>query len=135
VASGHLSHVDEQDCVVLLRSNSVGRVVWNEPGGPMVMPVSYVFTGGNVVFRSSKKGPLAQLNERAISFQVDDYDVETHTGWSVLVRGRCLASDQEPAELPIPWAPEHDEVTVVIEPSVITGRAVSGPDDYRRSAR
>jgi hypothetical protein len=53
---------------------------------------------------------------------VDDIDDDTHTGWSVLVRGRCR--DAEPDDEPDPdvWAPGTRRVLFAIEAREVTGR-------------
>ena len=60
------------------------------------------------------------------NFEVDDIDVDTATGWSVLVHG--VAADHDGSAqpvLPAPWAPDHSGLTIVITPSTYSGRAVS----------
>src|SRR3954452_18229800 len=76
------------ECHALLRSHTIGRVGWNTLDGPQILPVTYVVREGAVIFRTAPYGALSELrNVRQVAFEVDEFDVTTRTGWSVLVRG------------------------------------------------
>lgn len=58
------------------------------PDGPLILPVTYQFRNGSVIFRTSPVGPLAGLVRRTnVAFEIDGFDEETKSGWSVLIRG------------------------------------------------
>jgi uncharacterized protein len=114
------------DCQRLLRSRSVGRVAVNRRGlGPLVVPVNYaVDEAGAVVFRTSEGTKLARIARGAVSFQVDEFDEEHRTGWSVLVAGLAHEVDActgTAAELR-PWAPGPMRRAVRIVPTTVSGR-------------
>jgi nitroimidazol reductase NimA-like FMN-containing flavoprotein (pyridoxamine 5'-phosphate oxidase superfamily) len=120
-------------CAELLATHSVGRVAWNTPDGPQILPVSYAVHDKNIVFRTSPYGVLSQLIQRSpVAFEIDQLDPETHTGWSIQVQGQAEAV-QEPAELvhlwtlddPRPWAPGIRNVFISITARIISGRAIS----------
>ncbi|QLQ15626.1 MAG: pyridoxamine 5'-phosphate oxidase family protein [Micropruina sp.] len=123
---GHLSELDVEECRHLLRGRTVGRVGWTSSSGPQILPVTYTLAGDAIVFRvrpGSRLGELAEATE--VSFQVDDLDDETRTGWSVLVTGRSGPWTGAVGEEPQPWAPGERPLVIGIEPDVITGRSVA----------
>ena len=85
---GHLTTLDADECRLLLGTRRFGRVGWNSASGVQILPVSYGMVGDTIVFRTMAASPLAELVRPVeVSFQVDDLDDETTTGWSILVHG------------------------------------------------
>lgn len=119
------------DCLALLRGRYVGRVAFTSSGHPTLRPVNYVLDEGSIVFRTSLGELLDDvLNSGAVAFEIDDIDVEDHTGWSVIVHGKAEEIWQ-PEELgharslPLrPWAPGEREHYVRIAPNWISGRRI-----------
>jgi uncharacterized protein len=97
---GHLKDLDEEECRDLVSQHLIGRVAWCHPtDGPTVLPVNYRFDGRHIVFRTSPHTDLARhFTQGRATFQIDELDEYTQSGWSVMARGR--------AEL-VPW----DEVS------------------------
>ena len=78
------------ECLILLASSSYGRLAYLDGGSPSIVPFNHLVDGSSVVIRSLDGGKLgAAIFERAVAFQLDDLDVTSRTGWSVLVRGRA----------------------------------------------
>ena len=104
---GHLTRLDTAECRLLLQSRTFGRVGWNSVAGVQIMPVAYGIVDDLIVLRTQAGSPLAELiRPLEVSFQVDDLDGETSTGWSVLVHGTSGAAVLElPPNMPSPWAP------------------------------
>jgi len=126
--TGHFTRLSGDECGHLLRGNSVGRVSWSSSRGLQVLPVSYVSSAGLIYFRTNPDSVMGELaGPVAVAFQVDDIDVTTATGWSVLVQGVARTHEEPTGDLRIPdaWAPGERALTVVITPSACTGRAVS----------
>ena len=72
----------------------IGRVGWNTVDGPQILPVTYAFRDGSIVFRTAPYGALSELRTvRQVAF--DQFDTQTRTGW------RCWWS-ASPAPRPIP---------------------------------
>ena len=46
-------------CQELLQSQSVGRVAWQAADGPQILPVTYVWHDGTIIFRTSPYGVLS----------------------------------------------------------------------------
>jgi nitroimidazol reductase NimA-like FMN-containing flavoprotein (pyridoxamine 5'-phosphate oxidase superfamily) len=123
----HLRSLSLAECLDLMAGTSVGRVAWCDEDGPVVVPVNFVLDNGSVVFRTSAHSTMAQrLRHGPASFQVDEYDDYTQSGWSVLVRGQ--ARFVEPGDLPAsverpePWAEGIRTFLIRITPDEITGR-------------
>ena len=134
-SSSHFQEIPREECEQLLTAQSTGRVAWNSPDGPQVLPVAYGLYARDVVFRTSPYGVLAQLaHPTEVAFEIDDIDQARGAGWSVLVRGRAKAV-VAPQELVglwtqpgiVPWAPGTRNVWIAISARSITGRRVRAP--------
>lgn len=83
-----LEVLDPETCLHLLDLSPVGRVAFVSAGEPVVLPVNHVRLGRRVYFRTASGITLDAAIQRAtMAFEVDGYDEETRSGWSVLVRG------------------------------------------------
>lgn len=121
--------LDPADCYRLLATTCVGRVVSTDNALPLVLPVNYCLDGHNIVFRTSPSGRLAAATHNVVvAFEVDEIDVETWTGWSVVVTG--VASPLScPSDLVragqiglVSWLGEDRDHFVQIMPGLVTGR-------------
>jgi hypothetical protein len=123
----HLREIGSAECLELLASHQIGRVAYCDERGPVVLPVNYVLQDGDVLFQTSPRSTLARyLKSGPASFQIDDYDEYTQSGWSVLVRGDAayIESDDLPPEddRPTAWAEGLRSFHVRIKPFDISGR-------------
>ena len=131
MSSYGLEIIEREECDALLDSQQIGRV--GVCGGrPGVFPVLYARLDGDIVFRTAPGEKLiaAALN-REVVFEIDAYDVDAHTGWSVNVVG-TTEEIQDPSErvraeaLELqPWAGEVRDRYVRIRASEVTGRRIS----------
>ncbi|GAA2883516.1 hypothetical protein GCM10010517_46730 [Streptosporangium fragile] len=132
-----LEKLGEQECLRLIAAGGVGRVAFNESGGPVILPVNYVLHDNSVIFRTAFGGPLdenlrtgVQGVEFKVAFEVDRIDEANREGWSVLVRGGAhhASSAEEQAAMETsgvrPWAGGERTLYVRITPSEITGRRI-----------
>ncbi|MBX9390895.1 helix-turn-helix domain-containing protein [Streptomonospora nanhaiensis] len=122
-----------EECRSLIAPGGVGRVAFTTAPGapPTVLPVTYSFWRGAVVFRTEEGGLIARHAPGAMSFEVDRLDGATAEGWSVLVtgRGRPVADARELADLRAdtdvrPWAGGRREAWIRVDEESITGRRV-----------
>src|SRR4051794_40921262 len=122
--------LEPDECRSALATRTIGRVaLWNDH--PAVLPVLYALLDGDVVFRTAPGEKLiAAVLHRAVTFEVDDFDVDAETGWSVNVVGtpeeivRVEDLDRVRAlELPC-WAGDVRDRYVRIRATEITGRAI-----------
>lgn len=99
----------------------------------MILPVNYGLDGDVVVVRTAP-GPLLWAADHAnVCFQVDEVDVDTRSGCTMLVRGlaervgdghrpETVARTQQQASTP--WAPgDRDELLRII-PRRVEGRRI-----------
>lgn len=126
---GALKVLSREECMELLTHCSVGRVAWNEPEGPIVLPVNYVMDGSTIVFRTAIDTALARtLHLGFASFQIDEHDDFTQSGWSVLARGvvSCVDANQarEEASTVTPWVNGERNFLMRITPLALSGRRV-----------
>ena len=132
--AGHFTRLSGDECRLLVHGHSIGRVAWVSATGLQVLPVTYTVVGESILFRTFPESVLGELaGSQQVVFEVDDIDVATATGWSVLVRGESAAYSGEPLDSRLlePWAPGARPLIVAITPSAYSGRAVSA--DQSRS--
>lgn len=129
---GGLEVLTYQECMRLLDSEPVGRFAFIEAGEPIVLPVNHRVSGRSIVFRTTFGGKLdAAVLEEPASFEVDRFDPETRTGWSVIARGivEPVFDADEVAELEElglePWVSAVDrDHWVRLRPNEVTGRRI-----------
>jgi nitroimidazol reductase NimA-like FMN-containing flavoprotein (pyridoxamine 5'-phosphate oxidase superfamily) len=115
------------ECVRLLATRPVGRLVFHEEGLPAVRLVNFVVDDGNVVFRTGGGQTYAvAVRGDVVAFEVDDYDVDTHLGWTVTAVGRArLVAEPADAARPVtprPWASGDRRHVVAVDIATIDGR-------------
>lgn len=126
-----LDELSVDECLGLLGDAGVGRMAFLAEGEPTIVPVNYVLHEGMIVFRTTYGATLDTIADgAAVAFEVDQLDPSTHTGWSIVLRGRGeeIWRPQELAvarDLPMtPWAPGDRAHYVRIMPASITGRRI-----------
>lgn len=126
-----LEVLDRDECFRLLGLNGVGRVAVVDGGHPVILPVNYVVDAERVLFRTAPGTKLdSAVRTQRVAFQIDNADPMYHTGWSVLVIGRCeeIADPARRAEierLPLrPWAQGAKDHIVAIAAEEVSGRRV-----------
>jgi nitroimidazol reductase NimA-like FMN-containing flavoprotein (pyridoxamine 5'-phosphate oxidase superfamily) len=133
--SSNFCDIPRDECQALLAAQSTGRVAWNAPDGPQVLPVTYGVYAGDIVFRTSRHGVLAQLdNPTIVAFGIDDLDQAHRAGWSVVARGRArgIVAPHELVKLwtqpgIVPWAAGIRNLWIGISIRMISGRQVNAP--------
>lgn len=125
------SLLDEGECQGLLEKKALGRVGVSVGALPAIFPVNYAMANGNIYFLTGKGTKLAAaVRGAAVAFEVDEFDVRYHQGWSVLAVGEAHEVDQSEAtrlleQLPLePWAPGAHEHLVCIRPELLSGRRI-----------
>jgi uncharacterized protein len=136
MATYGLDILDRDECERLLRAQRVGRVAVGTDR-PAVLPVVYAMLDGDVVFRTAPGEKLiAAALHRKTAFEIDAYDGEQHTGWSVNVVGPA-EEILHPADLAraralnLPaWAGEVRDRFIRIHTEHVSGRRIaSTPSD------
>ncbi len=122
------------ECLRLLASAPVGRIVYSDQALPAVQPVDFVVDDETVVVRTDDGSRLARAVERAVvAFEADEYDPVAGSGWSVTVVGEC-SEIEEPGQVerlsalvPKHWARDGGHRFVRISLAGVTGRRVHPP--------
>jgi len=124
------------ECIALLGTAHVGRLVSIDATGPVAIPVNFALADGAVVFRVEPGTKEMALSQEHLSFEVDHVDDDTHSAWSVLVRGTAeeVAIDDVPDllrhmhnSIPTPWVVGVHSEWVRIVPRSVTGRRLGLP--------
>ena len=131
--SGEFRSLTLEECYDLLSDGVVGRLAYVARAGvPDIAPVNYILDGRDILIRTGP-GPKLQAAERrdVVAFEVDDIDVASRSGRSVVVVGRARRmspADQRrldrPSE-PTPWASGPRQELMRIQPTRVTGRRLS----------
>jgi uncharacterized protein len=117
-------------CLQLLASVPVGRVGFFADGEVVVLPVNHVVDGQDVVFRTGRGSKLSAAEvQDLVTFEVDEYDEQTRSGWSVVVTGRAEVVYEEVEVERLsrrglhPWvsAVEHP-FWIRVRPTAVSGR-------------
>jgi uncharacterized protein len=128
-ASQTMIVLDTDECWALLRDEEVGRLAVSIANHPDIFPINYVVDHGTVVFRTAEGTKLAAaVLGVAVAFEIDGYDAESGTAWSVVIKGHADEIEQmydlfAAQDLPLfPWnsSPKHRFVRIV--PDEVTGR-------------
>lgn len=90
------------ECLERLRTATLGRLAFTHDGDIVVLPVTFGMDGTSVVFRTTWGSKLQAAGDRQpVAFEVDDFDLERGSGWSVVVKGS--ATTEYDTALTGPW--------------------------------
>lgn len=128
----HQVTIGEDECWQLAASQPVGRVAFVKNDEALLLPVNHAVDGRTVVFRTAPGSKLAAAAlVSPVTFEVDWYDADSRTGWSVLLRGSAelVAGTAELERLYgldlEPWGTDPDQTEWVrVRPQHVTGRRV-----------
>lgn len=132
-----LERLDEAECLRLIESGGIGRLVYAGRYDLTVLPVNYKLHDGAILFRTAQDSPTEEdlrtgiaHAEYRVAFEIDQFDAANREGWSVLVQGPAhhLDTDAERAEASAagvePWPGGLREHYIRITPARITGRRI-----------
>jgi nitroimidazol reductase NimA-like FMN-containing flavoprotein (pyridoxamine 5'-phosphate oxidase superfamily) len=123
--------LDETECLDLLRSQPVGRIVFTENALPAIRPVNFLLEGKDVIIRTSGDAWLPKVGGSVVAFEVDQIYPQTSPGWSVVGLGKAevvtdidaLVRWSEPAHRP--WAPGVRDRFLRIRAGEVSGRRLA----------
>jgi Pyridoxamine 5'-phosphate oxidase len=129
-----VDRLSEAECLELLASGGLGRLVYNSRYGPTALPVTYRIDEGAIVlgtwdpalFDEDLRTGIAQADYR-VAVEVDQIDVEAREGWLVLVRGAAHHLDTEAERAPFidaglePWLEGVPAHFIRVNPASIWG--------------
>jgi nitroimidazol reductase NimA-like FMN-containing flavoprotein (pyridoxamine 5'-phosphate oxidase superfamily) len=137
VSDTKLEILGEAECLRLIAPSGIGRLAFPGRFDLTVLPVNYVLHDGAILFRTAEAGSTdedlrtgIEHAEYRVAFEVDDFDTESHEGWSVLIQGPAHHID-DPVERADalaagvePWAGGEREHFIRITPARISGRRI-----------
>jgi nitroimidazol reductase NimA-like FMN-containing flavoprotein (pyridoxamine 5'-phosphate oxidase superfamily) len=87
-----LEVLDREDCLALMRSVTLGRVVFTDRALPAIQPVHFVLDGNDVIIATTPGSKLAAATRGAIvAFETDQFESGSRSGWSVTMIGQARA--------------------------------------------
>ena len=112
-------------CAALLRTQTVGRIIYDDEVGAQVRPVNYVMRDNEIRVRSDRRFDDASR----VVFEIDHTDTIGEEGWSVIVDGRAFSTPLEAVDddVPQPWASGDKAWVTTIRIDNIAGRWVKAP--------
>ena len=135
-----LEPLSEAECMRLLASGGLGRLVYNSRYGPTAMPTVYRIEDDSVVlgtwdpalFDEDLRTGIAHA-EYQVAVEADQIDLEAREGWIVLVRGAAHHLDTEAERAPLigsglePWIEGVPAHFIRVTPTSMWGNRVVRP--------
>lgn len=134
-----IEELSEAECLRLLGTVPVGRVVYTAHALPAVLPVAFeVAPDGRLVLALLPGSGLSRaLDGTVAAFQADRLDTASRSGWSVLAHGHTVVV-RDPEEYrcllrsgPRAWATDREPMFVRFTPELLSGRRLL-PEGARR---
>lgn len=129
-----LEILERDQCLDLLQTVRVGRLVFTELALPAVQPVNFRVWQGDIAMRIASGQKLAAaVDNHVVAFEADELDPDLRTGWSVTVIGhaRLITDVDELVKLSgvflQPWADGRCDYFVRIRTEQVTGRRLRAP--------
>ena len=124
-----LQRLSRDECLLLLASVPVGRVIYTRQALPAVELVNFALDHGDIVIRTDHSGKLAAATRGAVvAFEADQLDPDARSGWSVTAIGPS-SEVTDPGELArlraiglSSWAPGTRDHFIRISPVMLNGR-------------
>jgi nitroimidazol reductase NimA-like FMN-containing flavoprotein (pyridoxamine 5'-phosphate oxidase superfamily) len=135
-----LEVLSREECLRLLNTVRVGRLVFTEDALPAVQPVNFRTWRDDVVIRVAGGPKLAAaVHKLVVAFEADELDPDLRTGWSVTVVGHAerITDVDQLVELSgtfvQPWVAGPRDHFVRIRTEKVTGRRLYAPVGSPRS--
>ena len=134
-----LEVLTSDECLRLLRSQTLGRIALSSGALPVVLPVNFVVLDERILIRTRNGTRLARAAQNAVvAFEVDQFDAVTGEGWSVMVQGFARHVEGQPdlvfaRDAPLArWLDPRDSMHVEVSIDIVSGRRVQ-PDTERHT--
>lgn len=137
-----LEVLEREECLRLLASATLGRIAVTSGALPAVLPVDFWLDRDRILLLTGEGSRLdAATRNAVVAFEVDDFDLMRHSGWSVVVTG-VAREVTDPGELaalrdaPLTrWAPRGKGRLVAIATDMIAGRRILAGQPRRQEAQ
>lgn len=87
--SAGLEVLSREECLGLLASVRIGRIVFTDRALPAVQPVVFAVHAGDVVLRLPEGSPALAATDAIVAFEADNVAHDLREGWTVTVIGRA----------------------------------------------
>ncbi len=128
-STSSLGVLSRDECLRLLATAPIGRIVFTERALPAVRLVNFILRGDEIVIRTGEGCKLlSAVRHAVVAFEADEVDYRTRTGWSVTVIGhaREVTDAAELATLRglllTSWAPGPREHLICVKVELVSGR-------------
>jgi nitroimidazol reductase NimA-like FMN-containing flavoprotein (pyridoxamine 5'-phosphate oxidase superfamily) len=132
-----VERLDEPECMELLSTAKIGRLVYNSRYGLVAVPSEYKIHEGSIVFRTYRtifteedlRTGIAYADYK-VAVEVDQTDPEAREGWVVLVQGAAHHIDTEAERAAIAdlglesWVEGEPEHFIRVNPRQIGGQRI-----------
>jgi nitroimidazol reductase NimA-like FMN-containing flavoprotein (pyridoxamine 5'-phosphate oxidase superfamily) len=132
-----VERLDEPECMELLSTARIGRLVYNSRYGLVAVPSEYKIHEGSIVFRTYQtifteedlRTGIAYA-EYKVAMEVDQTDPDARVGWVVVVQGAAHHIDTEAERAAIAhlglesWVEGEPEHFIRVIPSEIGGQRI-----------
>jgi nitroimidazol reductase NimA-like FMN-containing flavoprotein (pyridoxamine 5'-phosphate oxidase superfamily) len=130
--SNKLTVLSREQCIALLPTVPIGRLIYTVRALPAVAPVNFILHGRDIVLRVGYGSSLAAaIRGSILAFEVDEFDLEERTGWSVTVTGPAR-EERDDGELErlrglevLPWADGPRDYVIRIPCDIVSGRRLA----------
>ena len=120
-----LTELSRVECIALMKSTPIGRLVFTHKALPAVRPVTFSIVDNRVLIPTRPGSHLAAAaRDSVVAFQTDAFDAATKTGWSVTVVGHArVVPDRADARPPLA-APSPRDDFIRIDLDQVSGHCI-----------
>ena len=127
-----LKQLTRDECLRLMASVSVGRIIYTRQALPAVELVNFAIDNSDIIIRTDHSGKLAAaIREAVVAFEADSLDTDRHVGWSVTAIGQSQeVTDPDETDWLDQiglrsWAPGDRHHFIRIRPGILNGRRLA----------
>jgi len=125
--------LDEDECMELLATGGMGRLVFTSRYGPTALPVIYKIDGESIVLGTWDPALDEDLRtgiadaDYQVAVEVDQIDPQARLGWIVMARGAAHHLDTEAERAPVvdaglePWIKDVPAHYIRVTPTTYFG--------------
>ncbi len=126
-----LATLDRSECLRLLTTVPVGRLIFTVGALPAVRMMNFVLAGDMIVLRTAPGTAAARKAPGSVvAFEADAVETATSSGWSVTVTGWAeLVTDEHALATYsslalVPWAPGERDQFITVRTDVVQGQRI-----------
>ena len=128
-----LGELDRAECLALLGTVPVGRLVHTVRALPAIVPVPYALLSDGIYLRTAADLARSAPEGDVVAFEADAFDARMRAGWTVVVVGRAVQVSDRSALVPLadppvlPWAGRPGERLLRVGLELVSGRRLGCP--------